>query len=188
MAGPSKGAGAVPTVEFSRPFDLNRLGDEEVVQEISATAAERAALIERFGLLSLDRLEARLSVRRQRRGNLVRLEGRLSAAGAQACVVTLEPVAYEIDSAFAQDFTTDPAAAEEELEADPEEADVLEAIGPEGLDLGEIVAQQFAVALDPYPRARGAALAQTDWGEDDAEEAEEKANPFAVLRDLQKPH
>jgi hypothetical protein len=68
---------------------------------------------------------------------------------------------------------------------DPDEE--LEEPLPEGpLDLGELVAQEFAVALDPYPRAPGAAFTPT-WGEDPAgvaagEPPEGKIRPFADLK------
>ena len=46
------------------------------------------------------------------------------------------------------------------------------------IDLGEAVAQQLAVSLDPYPRAPGATLAST--GEAEAQ------SPFAALAALKK--
>ena len=68
---------------------------------------------------------------------------------------------------------------------DPDEE--LEEALPEGpLDLGELVAQEFAVALDPYPRAPGAAFKPV-WGADEVPDPAEtppegKIRPFADLK------
>jgi hypothetical protein len=53
------------------------------------------------------------------------------------------------------------------------------------IDLGEAVAQQLAVALDPYPRAPGAAWPQADTGDADIA-AEPVRRPFAALDALKK--
>ena len=50
--------------EFSRPFSLEALGEDEVVERIEASEAERSAVARRLSLLSLDRLAAVLRVRR----------------------------------------------------------------------------------------------------------------------------
>jgi uncharacterized metal-binding protein YceD (DUF177 family) len=56
-------------------------------------------------------------------------------------------------------------------------------LGPEGLDLGEVAAEELSLALDPYPRKPGARLEKSRYGESE-EEAEKGRNPFAVLAGL----
>jgi hypothetical protein len=63
---------------------------------------------------------------------------------------------------------------------EPEEEEPPEPVGPRGIDLGEAVAQQLALALDPYPRAPGAALPEDLRAETGAE------SPFAVLERLKR--
>ena len=140
--------------EFSRRIELARLGAHEAAYPISAEAAEREALARRFDLLSLDRLEAELHLRRIG-GGMVRLWGRFSAEVVQACVVSLEPVA----SAIEQDFTVlyGPTQPGKSVMVDLE-TEVAEPFDGEAIDIGEAVAQQLALALDPYPRAPGAIL------------------------------
>ncbi|SMF43411.1 Uncharacterized metal-binding protein YceD, DUF177 family [Tistlia consotensis] len=168
--------------EFSRPFNLRELGERPVRREVEADAHERAALAERFGLIGLERLVGELTLRRLRGGSVVRVTGRLSAAATQRCVVTLGPVPAVLDEGFELDFQ--PAggqdAAEVVLDAEVDEPEPLEG---DRLDLGELVAQQFALALDPYPRAPGAELVQRDWGASDEEEVPSD-NPFAALASL----
>jgi uncharacterized metal-binding protein YceD (DUF177 family) len=156
--------------EFSRPvpaFDL----PEVAVHRIAAGPAERAALAARFGLLALDRLEAEIRLRPIARG--VRLEAEFEAEVVQECVVTLEPVANRVGERFTLVFGEAPAGADED--------NVVEPIEGETLDLGETVAQQLSLALDPYPRAPGAAI-DPAWTEDAS-----AASPFAALAKLRRP-
>ena len=141
--------------EFSRRVELARLGALEARYPITADAGERAALARRFDLLTLDRLEA--EIRLQRLGSsMVRLSGRLLADVVQACVVSLEPVA----SALEQEFTVLYGASEPGKSVIVDlETDEAEPFDGDAIDIGEAVAQQLALALDPYPRAPGASLA-----------------------------
>ena len=146
--------------ELSRPVALERLGAAPYETRLVASEAERAALARRFGLLDLARLEARLSLRRTGPtgpGARLRLSGRLEAEVVQACVVSLEPVASTLAEDFEQVYRLDaPAGAGAEVTVGPgPEDEDPEPLGAGGLDLGEAVAQQLGLALDPYPRAPG---------------------------------
>ena len=178
-------ARAVPPAEFSRNFPLDQLGDGEVARKITASEAERAALAVRLGLLALDSLEAEVRLRRGRGSSLIRVSGRLKADLAQACVVTLEPVRQRVDEEFKLLFNLDPKAQEEapEVFVEIEDEDWPEPVGAEGIDLGEAVAQQLSLAIDPYPRAEGAGLERARWGEGEEEGTE---SPFAVLERLKR--
>ncbi len=166
--------------EFPRPIDLTRLGDREVTHAIEATAAERAALAARFGLASLDSLTATLRVQRVRDGAAIRLAGTFAADLAQACVVTLDPVRQRIEETFEVLYSADSPTEESAIGADPD-LDWPEPL-PEGtLDLGETVAQQLSLTLDPYPRAPGIEL-DSQWGG----ETGASASPFAALGALRK--
>ena len=168
--------------EFSRFVDLERVSDSEVVHEIAATEEERAALAARFELLAIAKLEARIRLRRTRGKAELRLTGRLQAEVTQPCVVTLAPVENTVEEEFTVLYGSAPATGA--VEIDPE-ADALWEPLPDGpLDLGELVAQELSLALDPYPRAPGAVL---DPGRNPPEAPEEKVNPFAVLAKLRKP-
>ncbi|MHB1220217.1 MAG: YceD family protein [Alphaproteobacteria bacterium] len=176
--------------EFYRPFDTGEMSDDAAEREISANDAERAALAQRFGLQALDRLSATLTVRRVR-DDMFHVSGRLSAAVVQQCVVTLEPVRAALDEPVTMTFVKSKAAAKKGKGA-AEAVEGLEDEGPEIMagdliDLGEAVAQQLAVSLDPYPRAPGASLEAVLPRELAAEKGEEKRpSPFAVLEALRK--
>jgi len=143
-----------PSAEFSRRIELGRLGNRVAVYPIEATPEERQALARRFELLALERLEA--EVRLQRVGERqIRLEGRLAAKVVQACVVTLEPVASEVAERFTILFGSEEPQVRVVVELEDE---VVEPIEGDAIDIGEAVAQQLALLLDPYPRMPGARL------------------------------
>ena len=171
----------VPQAEFSRLIAADQVGPQETEREIVANAAERARLVERFGLLALDRLTASVSLKRGR-GGLIEVRGRLEAEVVQACVVTLDPVRSRLSESFSVAFGSGRAIAGAVIigldEVDPPE-ELIEG----RIDLGETVAQQLAVALDPYPHAPGAeeTLPSSVPGETGAEKT---VSPFAALAPL----
>ncbi len=171
--------------EFSRPIEVDRVGHTEVVHEISATAEECAALAKRFDLLALDRLEARVRLRRARGGSLLRLAGRLKADVVQSCVVTLAPVPSHVETEFTALYG-DGDVGGEGIEIDPEIESTLEPWPDGPLDLGETVAQELVLALEPYPRAPGAALDPSYEPSGEPAAPPEKVNPFTVLGNLRK--
>jgi uncharacterized metal-binding protein YceD (DUF177 family) len=141
--------------EFSRLVPLARLGPEPFRQDIAATPEERVALAERFDLVALDRLCAAVELVRQ--GNdMVMLRAAFSAEFVQSCVVTLDPIA----GALSEGFTLLYAPPEMEAEAGRtvEDEVAFEPLVGNAVDVGEAVAQQFSLALPPFPRSPGATL------------------------------
>ena len=146
--------------EIERVVDLDRMGPSGAALEIAASDGERAALAKRFGFLGLLAFSARVTVDRKVGGQVV-VEGRLRGKVVQACILTLDPVAQDLDETFRIVFKRD-----FEDEKDPESGDAVinsQADAPEPLqgnmlDVGEIVAEQLSLAADPYPRKPGVKL------------------------------
>jgi uncharacterized metal-binding protein YceD (DUF177 family) len=173
-------------VEFSRPLSLDRVGTTQHREEITATEKERAALAQRFGLVSLDILTASFSLKRARR-DLVRVKGRVSADLVQACVVTLDPVPARIDEPFEVDFLEGEQPAVADLELDAEAAEAPEPAPDGWVDLGELAAEQLGLAINPYPRKPDAEVPGEWAAEPSAEPAPvERPNPFAALGKLKE--
>ena len=177
--------------EFSRLLGREKLVEAGLAEsgslhEIEANAEERQALAERFSLTALDSLCARIAVAPAAGGTLIRVSGRLEADLVQACVVTLEPLRSRISEAFDQLYSLAEMVADDlEVEVGPDDEDPPEPVGPEGIDIGELVAQQLAVTIDPYPRAEGASLeALREAGL--AGEAGTAEGPFAALASLKR--
>ena len=163
-------------MEFSRLAETDNLPATGSVHEIAAEPAERAALAERFSLLALDRLEARVRLT-PLAGDLVRLDAELTADVVQECVVTLEPIATRVEDHFTLLYGGTEEAAQVVLSG---EAELVEPLSDGAIDIGEAVAQQLSLALDPFPRAPGAEAPAPEPGDDPP------ASPFAALAKLKK--
>jgi uncharacterized metal-binding protein YceD (DUF177 family) len=151
--------------EFSRPVALARVGPEPFRREIAADEAERQALARRFDLIALDRLSA--TVELIRRGNeRILLHAAFDAAFVQRCVVTLDPVAGAVSEQFT--LLYGPPEAEAEAGGNVDEPAFEPLVGG-AIDIGEAVAQEFALALPPFPRCADA----------DADEAAPSTGPAA---------
>lgn len=172
--------------EFARPVKLSEIGAKTLARTLRAAAPERAALARRFGLAGLGRLEASVELRRLAAGGAIEVRGRLGADVVQTCVVALEPVASTVTGEFALRFVRRPrdaaseAANGREIDITAEVAD-SEYIDGDAIDIGEIVAQQMALSLPPYPRREAVEV-----GADGAAVAAPSAasGPFAVLARL----
>ncbi|HTZ37817.1 MAG TPA: DUF177 domain-containing protein [Stellaceae bacterium] len=160
--------------EFARPVPLTRLGAGPFRQHIAADAAEREALARRFDLVSLDRLEAEIELSRESGGTIL-LTASFSAAFAQSCIATLDPVAGSLNERFQLRYG--PPEAEATAPAGDDDP-AFEPLTGEAIDVGEAVAQEFSLALPPFPRIPGAAA------EDAAAPEAAAEGPFAALARL----
>ncbi|MBB5711957.1 YceD family protein [Sphingomonas xinjiangensis] len=174
-------------VEFSRPTRLDQIGAGESKVEIHAEPAERAALAQRFGMVSVERLDAQFALHRGASGIIAR--GRVLAEVTQACVVTDEPLLVRVDEPFAIRFVPEPedgAGGEDELELSEDECDTVFFTGGT-IDLGEAAAETLALGLDPYPRSPNAAAVLREAGvisEDEAKALAQSSGPFGGLAAL----
>ncbi|MFM9939942.1 MAG: YceD family protein [Hyphomicrobiaceae bacterium] len=153
----------------------------------AATPAERVPLATALDILAVDHAQLDGRIRSAGEGRY-RLDGTLTADVSQACVVTLDPVPARLAIKLAIDFLPQALlpppipTSPDEADAD-EEARLAEPIVNGVMDLGEVVFQEIAAALDPYPRLPDAALDQTEAGPKD----DGGTNPFAKLRNLKLP-
>ncbi|HEY6336249.1 MAG TPA: DUF177 domain-containing protein, partial [Alphaproteobacteria bacterium] len=138
------------------------LDEDEVTEKIAANETERVALARRFGLVSLEALEAEVMLRRVGHGPVVRLEGSLRAKVVQSCVVSLDSIENDIEEDFVLHFAPErrdlPHGHVVEDNDDENGDDLPEPLVDNRIDIGEVVAQQLALALDPYPRRPGVTL------------------------------
>lgn len=184
----------IEKVEFSRPIGLEKIKTTGMELEISATPDECKALARRFDLVGINRLDARLDLRRHEGagGAEYVVAGDFSADVVQPCAITLEPIETCVASKLAVRYMSPQAYEEFEerhdqdtpLDLEEEDIEVL----PDGvLDLGELVAQYLAISLESYPRKQGVDLSafgiltEEDHG---AQPKEGKVNPFSILKKL----
>ena len=173
--------------EYSVPVRADELPREGRHFKLTPDEEVRKALARRFSLKSLDSLFAHLKAKPLADGSLVRVEGTIQAEFVQTCIVTLEPVPEKIDEEFEAEFSAEEIEAEE-IEHNLEEADPREPMENGEIDLGELVAQQLGLMMDPYPRAKGADLNEVQsvaagkGREFDVNGG--RVNPFSVLAQL----
>ena len=159
--------------EFSA-FPIARIGAGAAFV-VEAKAAECQALARRMGLEAILGLSCRFDLRRGE-SDSVWAGGALRARVRQVCVVSLELFEAEVAEDFTLRFVPE---GQESDELDLESADEVTYTGGV-LDLGEAAAEQLALALDPFPRKPGAALAEAALGDE--------GHAFSALSRLLPPH
>ncbi len=166
---------------FAHKLHIDKVRDGDRLA-LSASADERAQIARRFGLESLDRLDALASLTRS--GTKIRAQGRITASLVQSCVITGEPVVAYIDEPYDLRFIPEPDQPEpdQEIELDPVDCDTIFHDGAT-IDLGGAIADTLALGIDPYPRTAGADAALKEAGV----MSEAEASPFAILAKLTKP-
>ena len=146
-----------------RIVDVAHLPATGLEVAVQADEAQRRELAQSYDLPGVNNLAATATLVPGRRGSLV-VEGRITAAIVQSCVVSLVPVDQQIDEPFSIRFVPadSPDApqvrANAEVVIDPEAPDPPEIIAGGEIDVGALVEELFALAIDPYPRAPDAAL------------------------------
>jgi hypothetical protein len=167
---------------WSVPVRRDDVPESGLHLELTADAATRAAIAALAGVPAVARLEATFDVARQGKG--LRVDGEVSAAVEQTCVVTLEPMTSEIREPIDLIFMPaasaprpDEPAAEKEI--DPTAADEPEELVNGVADVGAVATEFLLLAIDPYPRKPGAVFDAPNAGE-------EGAHPFAALAALKK--
>ena len=161
---------------------------------MSADAAERRALAARFDLLEVPALRGH--GRLERRGDELVLRGWLEADVVQECVVTARASTGTHSSADRAALPARRRRATPGARYEPhgavvldDDADEVEPVIGREIDVGEAFAEELGAALDPYPRAPGAALDAGDLGPHvSVGAADRSGEPFAALRRLQEKH
>jgi len=178
--GRSRGAAGSP---WKVPVRRDDVPENGLHLDLSADAATRAAVATLAGVQAVPRLDATFDI--VRRGKGLQIDGELSAAVEQTCVVTLEPMTTEIREPINLVFmpataVARPGETEAEEEIDPTAADEPETLLDGVADVGAIATEFLMLAIDPYPRKPGAVF-------DAPKSDDEGAHPFAALAALKKP-
>lgn len=171
---------------LSRNVNVAAIPSTGRAEEIVATEAELTAIASAYGLVAVAALSADLKIERPA-ADVVVVDGRVRASIVQNCVVSLVPVAQEIDEPIRLRFVDaasakapEPPRPGAEVMIAAESMDLPETWSGPTIDVGAVVLEHFALAIDPYPRAPGAALEV----EADESPAADEESPFAVLAGL----
>jgi uncharacterized metal-binding protein YceD (DUF177 family) len=108
--------------------------------------------------------------------------GIIKAEVVQRCVVTLEPIVSRLTLDVGVVFA--PAELNPVDNQEPQRVeldDEVELFSGGKIDIGELVAQQLGISINPYPRKADATLSLTEFGK-----KIEKQRPFAKLAEVVK--
>jgi uncharacterized metal-binding protein YceD (DUF177 family) len=166
---------------FAHSYNLARLGNAGDRVGFAADDDQRAALKAWSGVQAVEGFAVAVEIAKAG-ANRFKLDFSVTADVVQACVVTLGPVPAHLELKFTRELhfvgqiRHKAADSEIVLDSDPEE-------GPEDIeslhyDLAGPALEEFALALDPYPRAPGVEFAAPSEG------SERPESPFAVLKGL----
>jgi uncharacterized metal-binding protein YceD (DUF177 family) len=152
-----------------------------------ASPADLSAIVERFNIVSLEKLIADLSISRKNNYHGVWIEGRIQASLTQQCVATLGDVPETIDEEFElllADEATVNRFDEDQAYLDENVPD-YDLLDDEKVIPAEVAIQTLSIMMNPYPRKDGAAVEIDDVKGVTANEPElKKPNPFTVLEGL----
>ena len=167
--------------EFSHIVDARLVPAAGLTLDLNANEQERAALARRFGIAAINALSAHVELIRVNKKR-VRASADIKGEVVQNCVVTLEPFAQTVATAFAVTVCEDENAVEDSLKINEIDVDAVNdedvEYSPDGkIDIGELVAEYFSLALDPFPHAPNAVFQ----GKTDVEKSK---NAFGVLEKL----
>lgn len=171
---------------LSRPLKVDEIRDG-ASGEIVVTESEREAVAKMLDLVALDRLTFAYRIGRGG-GERLLLTGTLRADATQTCVVSLEPIEARLEVPVEMEFWPAELIPQAERNAaDHGGAGVLdwpEAINDGRIDLGPVIYETLATALDPYPRRPEASF---DWPQGQGQEGEGAGSgPFASLAALKR--
>lgn len=161
--------------ELSRPLRVEKISPNGVEEIIHASEREKQTLAQRFDLVEIKKLEAKLQVTPERAGLNYLVKGNLSADVVQRCVVTLDPLQAKVEQAIKVHFAAPEFLGSGATERNLDEDD-MEPITDGVIDLGELVAQHLGLGLDPYPRKPDVPPVEIGFGQ-----TVKPANPFAKL-------
>jgi uncharacterized metal-binding protein YceD (DUF177 family) len=158
---------------FAKIVELSRLKEAQSYM-LAAPEGALAEIAARLDVPAVEALTGTLRVTPTAEGAAV--DGSVEARLARQCVVTLEPMEERIAEKFAIRFARESdAASEVELDLDDE---WTEPLSGDTLDLADILVQQVALAMDPYPRKPGAEAPA------ELRPSPEQVSPFAALKAL----
>ena len=171
--------------EFSHPIPVERLSDTGTLLKLSANETERKALAKRLDIPAINFLNAEVRLKPESKGRKVMVDADVTAQVIQTCVVTLEPIENNLHTTTKVRFGNDSRSFQgDEIEIWAEDEDPPDPIVDGIIDVGEIVTERLALALDPFPRSPDVEFEVPKGMDNSDDEAVKKPHPFAVLEKL----
>ena len=154
-------------MKTSHLIDIRTITSDGPTVHLTATPAERQELQERFDVPRIDRLELTGTFGQD---DFITFDGMLTADLERICVVTLNPFTTSMKKTVHVLFSDSDQDAE-----DNPDIDILP-IQKGKIDLWHLLAEEFGLSLDPFPKSTDGWLDYRDPTDT------EPTNPFAVLK------
>lgn len=168
---------------FEKFIELSTLSEAGMDIVLAPTESERAQIAEWSDVTAVPAFEAKVTLKRVSPSRFSYVAS-LNAQVVQPCSVTLEPVTQTIDEEFSRELHLTHATRHRpelvELAPGAGEDEAPEEIESPRYNVAGPVLEEFSLAIDPYPRAPGAAY--------EPPSGEKPESPFAVLAKLKEPH
>jgi uncharacterized metal-binding protein YceD (DUF177 family) len=164
---------------FSRPVHIHEIPGSGRHFNITTTEPERDAVAHQLGLPRIAELTAKLLVKPFRKDGLA-VGGTIHARLTQTCVVSADDFESTVDAPVDIRFSPDGKDPNADFDLaelnDPEAEDPPDLLTGGEIDLGAVIAEFLALALDPYPRKPGIDF--------EAPREDPSLSPFAALNAL----
>ena len=140
---------------------------EQTSYILEASDRELAALAKRFEVEKIHFLKARLTIFPD---EIIRIKGKLEALTCRECVFSLEKFDEKMKEEFEVLYSDNPPSDSDEI---------IDTIDKGRIHLGEVVAEQYGLALNPFPKKTGVKNPYVEL-------SEERQHPFANLGKILK--
>lgn len=166
---------------FVKRSDLT--GNQSVMVDIRPNEEELSELAQELDILGARKVTLVGRIEPSGKHDWV-VRANLGATVMQPCVVTLQPVTTRIEEQIERSYAPDVPSFEGEEEVELPSEDLPDPLG-RGIDLGQLLREELALALPTYPRAEGASLNDATFTEPGATPmSDDDARPFAGLAAL----
>ena len=183
---------SVEEIKFSKLLPVDKITVATSSYNITASADDCISITERLEVLSVQKFEARLKVKKVPELKAILIEGRVKAKVEQACTLSGQPISEKINETFQSYFVASAENLEKLEQNDPAFLDEdVEVIEGDNIDVAELVTQYLSLFLNPYPRKtdldisslnkKGLTLKTEEEMEEDMRKAK---NPFQQLKSL----
>lgn len=182
--------------EWSYEVLAEKITEKPYKVHFKASDQECKDIARRLDVTGIDHLEATVILTRERGSIRIHAEGLVICDVTQECVVSLGAVNTHIEGDFEAWFADDADVVSldavrqkkknsvfDSEQKIPDEKEDPEPIVDGRIELGEIVIQNIALALNPYPHAEGAVYKDICEHPDAASRKEARHKPFAGLKE-----
>lgn len=159
-------------------LDVSKIPLKGLTFDLTATKRELQTLSERFDLPAVKSFRVHGTVSGE---HTLKVSAEIEAEITQTCVITLKEFDSTLQTGFEELFSEKGIDFESERDFDIDmENEAYDIIKNGKLNLGEIISQQFGLALDPFPRSTNETFEYIE------QAPGQKQNPFKGLKDLLK--